>query len=69
MELRCKHKLHGILIQDGILEIKCSSALCGKKPGVVVLHRFDVKTGQLVETRKFKDTPRVNQGKTNRRVA
>lgn len=69
MELRCKHKLHGILIRDGILEVMCSSALCGKKPGVVVLHQFDTKTGQLLGTRKFKDTPRVNRGNNKRRVA
>lgn len=69
MELRCAHKLHGILIRDGVLEVMCSSALCGKKPGVVVLHQFDVRDGHLIGTKKFKDTPRVNQGKRNRRVA
>ena len=67
MELRCEHKLHGILISSGVLEVKCSSTLCGKKPGVVVLHRFDTNTGDLLETRRFKDTPSIN--KRNRRVA
>lgn len=66
-EIRCDFKLHGILISDGVLEVKCSSALCGKKPGVVVLHRFDVHTGNLIETKKFKDTPKINKG--SRRVA
>lgn len=67
MELRCEHKMHGILISDGILEVMCSSALCGKKPGVVVLHQFDVINGQLLGTKKYKDTPKTN--KKNRRVA
>jgi hypothetical protein len=67
MELRCDHKLHGILIRDGILEVMCSSALCGKRPGVVVLHQFDVNTGELKATKKYKDMPKTN--KRNRRVA
>lgn len=67
MELRCEHKMHGILMDNGLLEVKCSSAFCGSKPGVVVLHRFDVKTGMLVETKKYKDTPKIK--KRGRRVA
>jgi hypothetical protein len=66
-ELRCEYKLHGILMSDGFVEFKCSSALCGKEPGVVVIHRFSIETGELVSTRRFKDTPKVN--KRNRRVA
>lgn len=67
MEMRCDHKLHGILISDGVLEVMCSSALCGKRPGVVVLHQFDVHDGRLIGTKKYKDTPKIN--KRNRRVA
>jgi hypothetical protein len=67
MELRCEHKLHGILIRDGILEVMCSSALCGKKPGVVVLHQFDVTNGRLIGTKRYKDMPKIR--KRNRRVA
>jgi hypothetical protein len=31
----------------------------------VVLHRFDLATGKLVDTRKFKDTPRVDRRENN----
>lgn len=68
MELRCEHKMYGRLV-DGLLEVKCGSAFCGKEPGVVVLHQFDVETGELVKTLRFKDTPKINNGKRNRRVA
>lgn len=67
MDMRCKAKLHGRITDTGLFEVACGSAFCGKKPGVVVLHRFNVQTGELVETLKFKDTPNVN--KRNRRVA
>lgn len=67
MDMRCNSKMHGRLTDDGLFEVSCGSAFCGKKPGVVVLHRFNVKTGELVETKKYKDTPKVN--KRNRRVA
>ena len=55
MELRCPHKLHGMLISEGVLEVKCDSKFCGHAPGSVVLHRFDVKTGELLETKTFKN--------------
>ena len=67
MDLRCEHKMHGSLTDNGLLEIKCKSAFCGSEPGVVVLHRFDVETGELVETKRYKDTPKINKG--SRRVA
>lgn len=60
-ELRCESKMHGILIRDGVLEVKCNSGFCGSKPGVVVLHRFSMDNGELVETVKFKDTPKLDK--------
>lgn len=54
LELRCEHKQHGLLLEDGRLEIKCSSRFCGAQPGVVVLHRFDLHTG-AVETVRYKE--------------
>lgn len=57
-EFRCRGKLHGILIGNDTVEIKCRSALCGARTGVVVLHEFNVHTGQLVQTRRFKDPKR-----------
>lgn len=62
MELRCHAQiLHGILV-DGLLEVKCKSRRCGHENGVIVLHRFDTITGELVETLHFKDPirPRRN---------
>lgn len=54
MDLRCGAKKHGEL-DDGYVEIKCSSRFCGAGPGVVVIHRFDAATGDLRETLQFKD--------------
>jgi hypothetical protein len=55
MELRCSNKLHGILRDDGTIEVKCDSKFCGHGSGVVVLHRFDITTGELMETLNFKN--------------
>lgn len=57
MELRCRSKLHGVL-DKGLVEVKCRSKWCGAGPGRVVLHRFDTSTGELVETKQFKDPER-----------
>lgn len=57
MELRCRSKLHGVL-DDEIIEVKCGSKWCGAGPGRVVLHRFNRSTGELVETKLFKDPER-----------
>lgn len=67
MEMRCEHKLHGIVV-DGLVEVKCRSQLCGHRPGVVVIHKFDGMTGELVDTKRYKDTPIINQeGQVNGR--
>jgi len=62
MDLRCKAKKHAEL-DEGYVEIKCSSRFCGAEPGVVVIHRFDATTGELQETLRFKDPAR--KGKSN----
>jgi hypothetical protein len=54
IDLHCGNKLHGRLLEDGLLEINCDSRFCGKEPGIVVLHRFKPETGELVETLKYK---------------
>jgi hypothetical protein len=53
MELRCDSRLHGELV-DNKLIVRCRSVFCGKKPGVVVMHIFDLDTGK-VETKLYKD--------------
>lgn len=62
MQMRCPHKLHGIVDGD-VIEVKCGSSLCGSKPGVVVIHKFNSKTGELVDTQRYKDTPLIKKGK------
>lgn len=61
-DLRCPHKRHGILIAKGVLEVKCDSRLCGASPRIVVLHRFDLETGDLIQTVRFKQP---KKGKPN----
>jgi len=63
VELRCDMRLHGILTDDGLIEISCRSALCGHKDGVVVIHRFDCLTGEFKGTQMYRDTPVINQNK------
>lgn len=53
MDLRCGYKLHGV-VNHGVLEVMCRSALCGKKPGVVVMHYFDLRDGSMT-TRLLRD--------------
>lgn len=54
MELRCGSKLHGILRDGEVLEVRCDSVFCGHQKGTVVIHRINLHTGQ-VETMKYKD--------------
>lgn len=54
VELRCPSTMHGKL-QDDFIEVKCRRRSCGFKAGTVVLHRFDIHTGALVDTKRFAD--------------
>lgn len=53
-EVRCDNGILFGTIEDRVLEVKCRSNRCGHERGVVVIHRFDLETGKLLETRKFK---------------
>ena len=55
MEIRCAGRIVGVLLDNGLLEVKCPSRACGKMPGVAVYHYFDPRTGALVETKKYND--------------
>lgn len=60
MELRCPgNKLHGLVVEaaSGVVEFRCDSKFCGKAPGTVVLHRFDLSTGD-VTTRRYSEPNR-----------
>lgn len=61
MDLRCgSNKLHAV-IDDDIVEVRCQSRWCGHKSGVVVIHRFNKNTGELVQTLRFSDPSRKEQ--------
>jgi len=60
MRLHCGSKVHGDVL-EGILEIRCTSMYCGAGKGYVVLHRFDLATGELLETARYKDPARRRQ--------
>lgn len=67
MDLRCPHKLLGVIVAPaagGIVELKCGSRFCGARSGVVVLHRFSTEDGRLINTKQFKDTPKVTNGRS-----
>lgn len=59
-ELRCEGNILHALVDDegdkpaGVIEVRCRSKFCGKDVGVVVLHRFDLGTGE-VTTRRYQD--------------
>lgn len=48
MELRCANGtlLGELYPEQGVLEVACRNRRCGKEPGVLVIHRFNVNTGQ-----------------------
>ena len=54
MDLRCVSTLHAKLTDDQ-LEVVCKRRACGAEPGVVVLHYFNIHTGELIKTLRFAD--------------
>jgi hypothetical protein len=61
MDMRCPSKKHAALLKpstdEGIVEHRCNSRWCGAAPGVIVLHQFSTRTGELVRTNKFRPPP------------
>lgn len=55
MDLRCNNGILFGTLEDGVLEVKCRSRRCGHEAGSVVLHRFDLTTGELKGTLMFKN--------------
>jgi hypothetical protein len=58
VELRCPSRMHGIL-KEGLIEVKCRSRFCGSSSFATVLHYFSPATGELVETKRYKEPPIV----------
>ena len=54
MQLRCSSRLHGEVDGDTV-EVSCRSTFCGAGKGTVVLHTFNIKTGALVKTERFRN--------------
>jgi len=57
--LRCSSRLHGVVVESGRLEIKCKSPRCGAAKGIVVLHYFDLQSGEMVDTKRYQDPERL----------
>jgi hypothetical protein len=53
-ELRCPSRIHGVVVAPDVIEVRCHSRFCGKRAGVVILHRFEISTGKLLGTREYK---------------
>lgn len=64
-ELRCGGTMHGKL-EDHLLEVKCSRRSCGAGRGIVVLHTFNLNTGELVGTSRFADPTRTGENHASR---
>lgn len=59
MDLRCPSgKKHAELIEPGVVEVRCTDRFCGHAKGVIVLHRFDTMTGDLIETKRYRNPQR-----------
>lgn len=60
IDLSCPNRSrHAVLYpEENILEIKCNRGFCGARKGVVVLHQFDLTTGELKQTLKFAEPTR-----------
>lgn len=66
MELRCPNNKFGEVVQPGtggIVEFKCSANWCGANRGQnVVIHRFEVDTQKLIDTRVYQNpSPKLNR--------
>lgn len=62
IDLRCPHRKFGVIVipsdNDGRVEIMCPSRWCGRSEGTAVLHTFSTRTGELVNTRRFRQPNR-----------
>lgn len=54
-DLRCGSKKHAVLVPGEYLEVKCDSRFCGARRGAIILHRFDLQTGEMIATIEFKN--------------
>jgi hypothetical protein len=58
-DIRCETKKHAEAVDDHTIEVRCNSRFCGHVPGqVVVIHTFDLRHPEDVQTRRFKEIRR-----------
>lgn len=62
-ELRCASRIHGVVVSEDVIEVRCHSRFCGKRAGVVILHRFEISTGKLLGTKEYKTIELAEEGK------
>jgi hypothetical protein len=62
VELRCGNGIKFGELLDEVLEVKCRSARCGAGRGIVVIHSFDLATGKLTGTDRFRDPANIEEG-------
>lgn len=62
MDLRCSSGIKFAELEGDVLSVKCRSRICGAERGTVVIHEFDIRSGQELRTRIFRD-PAVRGGK------
>jgi hypothetical protein len=55
VQLRCDSGTLFAELFGGEIEVRCRNRRCGYQPGLMVLHRFDGFTGQLLGTRRYRD--------------
>lgn len=56
IQLRCEGNLYGVISDDHqTIEVKCKRRSCGHAPGVIVLHTISLASGQVVETKRFRE--------------
>lgn len=54
-DLRCSgNKLHGRILEGKVFEVACRSRFCGWRSGAIILHRFSMESGELIDTIQFK---------------
>lgn len=60
VDLKCPNRSrHAVLYpEEGFIEVKCDRKFCGAGKDRVILHRFDLGTGELIQTLRFAEPMR-----------
>jgi antitoxin component YwqK of YwqJK toxin-antitoxin module len=63
IEIRCRGKVHGIIKEypngKRLFEVRCKDNYCvDRGKNEVVFHYYDMQSGKLVDTKKYRDPVR-----------